>query len=103
MYSTCIFCNTSLGRNEAIEHFPVGRRLAFDSEKGRLWVVCASCQRWNLTPMEERWEAVEECERMFRALPLRAQTAHIGLAKSKEGTESTAAVHRPGPSTPRPA
>jgi len=40
MFSTCIFCHGSLGANAVVEHFPVGRRLAFDSEKGRLWVVC---------------------------------------------------------------
>jgi len=60
MYSTCLFCNRPLGSNESIEHFPVGRRLAFDAAKGRLWVVCPSCERWNLTPLEERWEAIEE-------------------------------------------
>lgn len=31
MYSACLFCHASLGANAAIEHFPVGRRLAFDS------------------------------------------------------------------------
>lgn len=36
MYSTCLFCKNSLGANEVIEHFPVGRRLAFDAAKGRL-------------------------------------------------------------------
>ena len=30
MYSTCLFCHGDLGKNAAIEHFPVGRRLAFD-------------------------------------------------------------------------
>ncbi|MDB4879426.1 MAG: hypothetical protein JWL60_872 [Gemmatimonadetes bacterium] len=40
MYSTCLFCNGALGADDAIEHFPVGRRLAFDSARGRLWVVC---------------------------------------------------------------
>ncbi len=40
VYTTCLFCNGALGTNEVIEHFPVGRRLAFDSAKGRLWVVC---------------------------------------------------------------
>ena len=34
MYATCLFCNGDLGRNETIEHFPVGRRLAFDAAKG---------------------------------------------------------------------
>jgi hypothetical protein len=86
LYSTCIFCHTSLGSNEAVEHFPVGRRLAFDAAKGRLWVVCRSCERWNLTPVEERWEAIEECERLFRDTKLRVSTDNIGLARVKEGT-----------------
>ena len=29
MYSTCLFCNSDLGKNEAIEHFPVGLRLSY--------------------------------------------------------------------------
>jgi hypothetical protein len=85
MYSTCIFCKRPLGGNEAVESFPVGRRLAFDPAKGRLWVVCRRCERWNLTPLEERWEALEECERLFRATRMRMSTDNIGLAKLKEG------------------
>jgi len=80
MYHTCLYCRTSLGANEHIEHFPVGRRLAFDPAKGRLWVVCSSCARWNLTPLEARWEAIEECERLFRMTPVRLATDRIGLA-----------------------
>ena len=87
MYSTCLFCSQTLGRNEAIEHFPVGRRLAFDAAKGRLWVVCRECERWNLTPLEERWEAIEECERAFAGTKLRISTDEIGLARLREGTE----------------
>ena len=87
MYSTCLFCKTNLGANEAIEQFPIGRRLAFDAAKGRLWVVCRKCERWNLTPLEERWEAIEECERAFRATKLRVSTDHIGLARLGEGLE----------------
>jgi hypothetical protein len=87
MYSTCLHCHRSLGVNEAVEHFPVGRRLAFDSAKGRLWVVCPECGRWNLTPIEERWEAVEDCERLFEREPLRAQTDHVGLAQLREGVD----------------
>jgi hypothetical protein len=86
LYSTCIFCHGSLGKNEAIEHFPVGRRLAFDAGKGRLWAVCRSCERWNLSPIDERWEAIEECERLFRDTKLRVSTDNIGLARLKEGT-----------------
>ena len=87
MYHSCMFCRKSLGKNELIESFPVGKRLAFDENKGRLWVVCRRCERWNLTPLEERWEAVEECERIFRATRVRASTENIGIARHAEGTE----------------
>ena len=87
MYSTCLFCNVDLGSNETIEPFPVGRRLAFDAARGRLWVVCRKCERWNLSPLEERWEAIEECERAFRETRLRVSTDNIGLARVREGLE----------------
>ncbi|HEX6307756.1 MAG TPA: hypothetical protein VFZ69_06170 [Longimicrobiales bacterium] len=87
MYSTCLFCNSVLGRNEALYDFPVGRRLAFDARKGRLWVVCRQCERWNLTPLEERWEAIEEAERQFRAARQRVSTENIGLTRLPDGTE----------------
>ena len=87
VYSTCLFCHSPLGANEAIENFPVGRRLAFDAAKGRLWAVCRKCERWNLTPIEERWEAVEECERSYRDTKLRVSTGEIGLGRLREGTE----------------
>jgi hypothetical protein len=76
-----------------VEHFPIGRRLAFDQDKGRLWVVCKSCERWNLTPMAERWEAIEECERLFRDTRLRMSTDQIGLARVSEGLELVRVGH----------
>jgi hypothetical protein len=81
VYATCLFCHTPLGENTAIEMFPVGHRLAFDHERGRLWVICQRCERWNLSPIEERWEAIEHCEELFRASRLRACTSNIGLAR----------------------
>ncbi|MDQ3950516.1 MAG: hypothetical protein M3282_09220, partial [Gemmatimonadota bacterium] len=87
MYATCLFCNSDLGRNQALEHFPVGRRLAYDAAKGRLWVICRRCERWNLSPLEERWEAIEQCERMYSGTRLRVSTDNIGLARLREGLE----------------
>jgi len=87
MYTTCMFCNRPLGENQVVEEFPVGRRLAFDSSRGRLWVVCRKCERWNLTPLEERWEAVETCERIFESTRVRASTENIGIARHPEGLE----------------
>lgn len=82
-----MFCNKGLGSNEVVEHFPVGRRLAFDAGRGRLWVVCRKCERWNLSPLEERWEAVETCEQIFRETRIRASTENIGIARHPEGLE----------------
>jgi hypothetical protein len=87
MYGTCLFCNRPLGENAALEEFPVGRRLAFDAVKGRLWVVCGKCERWNLSPIEERWEAIEACERIFRDTRMRVSTDNIGMARLPEGLE----------------
>lgn len=87
MYATCLHCHRSLGRNAEIELFPVGARLAFDSARGRLWVVCPACARWNLSPLEERWEAVEWCERAYRETATRVATDEIGLARRKSGLE----------------
>ena len=87
MYRHCIHCSAGLGANESLEAFPVGRTLAFDAERGRLWAVCASCGRWNLAPIEERWEAVEDAERSFADAPKRASTGTLAMAKLRDGTK----------------
>jgi hypothetical protein len=87
VYSTCIHCQSKLGANEVIEAFPVGRRVAFDGGKGRLWVVCQKCSRWNLAPFDARWEALEECEKAFRSTRIRVSTDEIGLARLADGTD----------------
>ncbi len=87
MWSTCLFCHSNLGSNESIEAFPVGRRLAFDQARGRLWVVCRACERWNLSPLDERWDAIDDCERRFRNARKRVTSENIGLAKLNDGLE----------------
>ncbi|HEX9564109.1 MAG TPA: hypothetical protein VF981_09065 [Gemmatimonadaceae bacterium] len=86
MYATCLFCNEHLGKNESIDLFPVGTRLAFDGARGRLWVVCPKCERWNLTPLEERLDAIEQSEKLYRDTRKRVATDNIGLAKLRDGT-----------------
>ena len=86
MYRHCIYCSADLGSNDSIEHFPVGRTVAVDAAKGRLWAICPRCARWNLAPIEERWEAVEEAEKQFAATALRAQRENIGIARLRDGT-----------------
>jgi hypothetical protein len=87
VYSTCLFCNQPLGTNSSLESFPIGHRLAFDASKGRLWVVCRKCERWNLSPLDERWEAIEQAERLYSDTRRRVTTEEIGLARLADGTE----------------
>lgn len=87
MYSTCLACHAPLGANEVLERFPIGRRVAFDQARGRLWAVCAVCRQWNLAGLDERWEAIEAAERLFHDTKLRASTDNIGLARMRDGTE----------------
>lgn len=87
MLTSCAWCNAAFPPNDAIQEIPVGRRLAFDETRGRLWVVCRRCERWNLAPIETRWEAIEACARAFRDTRLRASTGQVGLARLRDGTE----------------
>jgi hypothetical protein len=87
VYSTCLFCTRDLGRNDALEDLPIGRRVAFDADKGRLWVVCPSCARWNLVPFDRRLEAIDACEKIFRDTHTRFSTDNIGLARTRDGLE----------------
>ena len=85
MFNHCVFCHSVLGTNETLEHFPVSKRVAYDPGRGRLWAVCTSCGRWNLAPIEDRWEALEELDRLVRDRGrLLAQTDNIALAKVEE-------------------
>jgi hypothetical protein len=80
MLSRCIFCHAELPANQTLEHFPLGQRVAFDPGRGRLWAICSICRRWNLAPIEERWEALEELEKATHDQGrLLSQTDHIAL------------------------
>jgi hypothetical protein len=78
MLADCFFCGSELP-DPAPNHLEAGDRLAFDPRLGRLWQVCARCRRWNLTPIESRWEIVEECERLSRPSQLLLKTEHLML------------------------
>jgi hypothetical protein len=83
MFQRCLVCQTPFPANEALEHFPLGVRVAFDPGKGRLWAVCKSCKRWSLAPIEERWEALDELEKTVRDRGrLLSQTDNIALIRS---------------------
>lgn len=64
MFKRCLVCETPFPANEVLERFPTGDRIAFDPGRGRLWAICRACRRWSLAPIEERWEAIEELDKL---------------------------------------
>jgi len=83
MFKRCLVCHSPFLDNESLEHFPLGTRIAFDPGRGRLWAVCKECKRWSLAPIEERWEALEELEKLVRDRSrLLSQTDNIALLRA---------------------
>jgi hypothetical protein len=85
VFSRCVFCHGKFTANDSVERFPVGKRLAFDPGRGRLWAVCGRCRRWTLAPIEERWEALEELERLvIDRGKLLSQTENIAFVRAQD-------------------
>jgi len=83
MFRKCLVCHSPFHANESLEHFPSGTRVAYDPSRGRLWAVCKECKRWSLAPIEERWEALDELEKMVRDRSrLLSQTENISLLRA---------------------
>jgi hypothetical protein len=50
-----------------------------------LWAVCRACKRWTLAPIEERWEALEELEKLVRdRAKLLSKTDNVALLRAGE-------------------
>jgi len=81
MYTTCAFCGAKFDGDGGPSGLRIGRRLAFDEWKGRLWVVCAKCTRWNLTPLDDRLERIEAVARSARDGRLLASTEQVSLLR----------------------
>ena len=54
---SCLYCDQPLDDRT---------RPAYDPWLGRLWRVCPHCRRWNVVPLEDRWERLESLERATR-------------------------------------
>jgi hypothetical protein len=81
MYTSCAFCNATLDGDGGPSGLGVGRRLAFDEWRARLWVVCPKCSRWNLTPLDDRLERIEAVARAAADARLLASTEQVALLR----------------------
>ncbi len=66
MIRSCFVCGRAFDGERLFEHVPPADRVAYDPDRGRLWMICPGCRRWSLVPIEDRWEALEELERGVR-------------------------------------
>ena len=83
MFTHCLVCHTPFPPNEELEYFSTSTRVAYDGARGRLWAVCRSCKRWSLAPIEERWEALEELEKVVTdRAKLLSQTDNVALLRA---------------------
>jgi hypothetical protein len=83
LFTRCLVCHTPFPTNEELGHYSNGTRIAYDPARGRLWSVCRSCKRWSLAPIEERWEALEEIEKLVTdRAKLLSQTDNIALLRA---------------------
>lgn len=62
LYAHCLFCGEQFPPNPMFGPLPPGLQLAYDPERGRLWSICGRCRRWNLLPVEERYDAIDLLE-----------------------------------------
>lgn len=81
MYRTCAFCNGKLDGDGGPSGLGVGRRLGFDEWRGRLWVICSKCARWNLTPLDDRLERIEAVARAATDGRVLAATDQVALIR----------------------
>src|SRR2546423_11478775 len=81
MFRSCAFCNASFDGDGGPSGLGVGRRIAFDEWKGRLWVVCPRCSRWNLTPFDDRLERIEAVARAASEGRIAASTDQVSLIR----------------------
>src|SRR2546428_998427 len=81
MYRILAFGNGQLDGDGGPSGLGVGRRLAFDEWKGRLWVICPKCTRWNLAPLDDRMEQIEALARAAGEGRVAAATEHVALIR----------------------
>jgi hypothetical protein len=94
--ASCLSCYSQLGVNSVLRTIPSGQRIAFDRIRGRLWLVCRRCGTWNLAPLENRQDAINECERAYGDCHERYATGQIGLGITPSGLELIR-IGEPGP------
>lgn len=86
----CVRCGRPLPANGVLAAVPLGRRIAFDPARGRVWRICTGCGTWNLLGPEATAAALPELE-------VRAPSASGGGALQVTGAGGALELLRLGP------
>src|SRR5205809_6710694 len=81
MFSRCAFCNAAFDGDGGPSGLGVGRRIAFDEWRGRLWVVCPRSSRWTLTPSDDMPQPIEAVARAASNGRIAASTDQVELIR----------------------
>lgn len=80
LYAHCLFCGEHFPPNPMFGPLPPGLELAYDPARSRLWSICGRCRRWNLLPIDERYDAIDLLEHTVSGrAELIAHTDNIAL------------------------
>src|SRR5688572_19780884 len=85
LYSSCLFCAHDFPPSPLFGRVPPGLQLAYDPSCNRLRSIFGRCRRWNLLPIEERYDAIDLLEHTVagRALLL-AHSDNVALYSHEE-------------------
>lgn len=86
MHATCFHCLAELGDAGASADLPAGETVVFDAQRGRVWVVCSTCARWNLAPLADRARTLAAAEALYARMRGRVERQNIGLCRLPDGT-----------------
>jgi len=87
LLSRCFVCAAGFAAETARPYTQPNEKYAFDPARGRLWIVCSGCGSWNLVPIEARWEAIEDLEKLARDRGrLLARTDNVALIEADRTT-----------------
>ncbi len=78
----CMFCGGRVGTNTVLKSSRVGAHIAFSESRCRVWLVCATCDRWNLVEPDSATAMLRECCAVFRSTAEREVSDGIGQVVS---------------------
>lgn len=83
----CAFCDGRIEPGDAVADVSLGRTVAFDAARRRVWNVCARCGQWNLVALDlaELDAVIAELELRYFATSKRSERDGVGVGEERDG------------------